>query len=196
MTSWLEVLKQECKTKSQRTIACELGVSAAQVNQALKGTYKGDVSRLKKLVEGHYMQQTVMCPVLGEVALSKCLFNQEREFAATNPQRIMLYKACRSGCPNSKLEKTINYTTHRQLLPNITTVQSVKEKVIYCKPVGDDKPPSYPKIGFEDSRQYLVHEQLNRLHKTAGGDINKLNSLLETELIHLAQMYSRVLKKQ
>lgn len=102
MKDWLAVLESECKRRSQRAIADELGVSPAMINTALKGTYAGNISRLKRLVEGRYMRKTVICPVLGEISTDKCLWHQEREFAATNPQRVLLYRGCRSGCENAK----------------------------------------------------------------------------------------------
>jgi len=102
VSDWLAVLDSECKRRTQRAVADELGVSPAMINTCLKGTYAGNVARLKRLVEGRYMRKTVKCPVLGEIPTDKCLWHQEREFAATNPQRVLLYRACRSGCENAK----------------------------------------------------------------------------------------------
>ncbi|CAH0528287.1 hypothetical protein CTH30272_01962 [Allocatenococcus thiocycli] len=139
--NWLDVLRSECEPpSSQRQVAKELGVSPAQISLALKGKYAGDIERLEQLVLGRYMKQVVNCPVLGEISIDKCIWHQEREFAATNPQRVMLYKACRSGCPHSKLEATItvrNKSTPRGEL--LIKPKEHDEKVIYCKPVGEKK---------------------------------------------------------
>lgn len=92
---WLDVLEAECRRRSQSAVAHELGVSPAMVNQVLKGSYKANTDRMKALVEGAYMGRVVACPVLGELPLNECLGHQDREFAATNPQRVALYRACR-----------------------------------------------------------------------------------------------------
>jgi hypothetical protein len=42
--------------------------------------------------------------VLGEISAKTCIDWQAKPFAATNEQRVMLYRACRSGCPYSKLK--------------------------------------------------------------------------------------------
>lgn len=46
---------------------------------------------------------TVHCPILGELAADRCLTTQLEPFSAANPLRVALYRACRGGCPNSRL---------------------------------------------------------------------------------------------
>lgn len=77
------------------------------INQALKGAYKGDVDRLRTLVEGALMAETVDCPVAGDLPKNKCLEHQSRprQFAFVNPLFSKMYRACRSGCQHSKLPK-------------------------------------------------------------------------------------------
>ncbi len=58
---------------------------------------------MQKAVEGALMGMTVTCPVLQEIPANRCLEIQNQPFAATNPVRVRLYHACRSGCPNSRL---------------------------------------------------------------------------------------------
>jgi transcriptional regulator with XRE-family HTH domain len=102
---WLDVLRAACAETSQAAVARQLGISSSTINQALKGTYKGNLSRLKTLVEGRLMKQTVECPVIGELAKHQCQEHQAREgrFITANPLTMRLYRACRSGCPHSKL---------------------------------------------------------------------------------------------
>lgn len=104
MSDWIEALRTECERTSQSRTARRLGVSPTMVNQALNGTYKGNIARLETLVRGELMSETVECPVLGEITKRRCLDEQARPFAPTNPQRVACYKACRSGCPHSSLE--------------------------------------------------------------------------------------------
>ena len=104
---WLEVLRKECLASSQSAVARRLGVSATLVNQALKGTYTGNLGRLQTLVEGTLMNQSVDCPAVGEMPKHKCVEHQDRQrsMAFVNPYFSKLYRACRSGCPHSKLPK-------------------------------------------------------------------------------------------
>jgi len=45
----------------------------------------------------------VDCPVVGEIPTHICLNYQKRPFTSVNPQYVQIYKACRNGCPHSKL---------------------------------------------------------------------------------------------
>lgn len=106
MSEWIDVLRQECdRVKSQAKVARQLGVSAAMVNQVLNGVYKASTDRIEALVRGELMHETVQCPVMGDVSKRKCADVQAQPFAATNPQRVALYRACRSGCPFSSLRE-------------------------------------------------------------------------------------------
>lgn len=105
--NWLEVLRTTCATDSQASVAKRLGVSPSMVNQALKGTYKGDLNRLQIRVEGVLQTQTVGCPALGNIRKDRCQEYQDRnpKLASASPVTARLYRACRSGCPHSKLPK-------------------------------------------------------------------------------------------
>ncbi len=94
-TGWLDVLRAECERTSQAAVARRLGVSPAMVNQVLKNRYRGNIQRLRARVEGMFLGRSVECPVLGQIALNECLDHRERPFAATNPLRVRLWKACR-----------------------------------------------------------------------------------------------------
>jgi hypothetical protein len=100
---WLEILRAECAQSSQIKIARRVGYSPAVVNQVLAGSYRGDLAAVQKAVEGALMGRTVECPILGALASHKCLEIQARPFGSSNPTRVALYKACRSGCPHSRL---------------------------------------------------------------------------------------------
>lgn len=104
---WLTVLRRACEEASQAAVARRLGVSASVVNQALQEKYKGNLATLRSKVEGVLMEHVVDCPVLGEMAKHKCLEHQgrPRQFVTVNPLYVRLYRACRSGCPFSKLPK-------------------------------------------------------------------------------------------
>ncbi|MGF1727181.1 hypothetical protein [Photobacterium nomapromontoriensis] len=198
--SWLEVLRKQCQPpRSQRIVATELGVSATQVNQVLKGNYKGDLARICKLVEGRYMNQVVICPVLGELSVDKCQCHQEREFAATNPQRVMLYKVCRSGCPHSHLPVTIKIEkklTGTNPFPPKDKEWSGEGKVIFYQSSSNENKNAETKRKHRNTKGenlYSLESQLAYFHRIAGGDALKLSELLETELTKLATRYNQLL---
>ena len=53
------------------------------------------------------MQDAVECPVLGEIPADRCLLEQRKPQAASSPQRLRLYRACRSGCPHSRIKGAV-----------------------------------------------------------------------------------------
>ncbi|WP_068317453.1 hypothetical protein [Polycladidibacter hongkongensis] len=101
---WVAALAGECDRTSQVKVAARLGVSNALISGTLKRSYKGDLSRIEELVRGALLSECVECPVLGEITRDICLNNQSRDFVATSSVRTRVYRACRSGCPHSKLE--------------------------------------------------------------------------------------------
>lgn len=98
---WVAALRAEAQRTSQVKAGARLSVSGSTVNQVLKGVYRGDLARIQGLVEGELMHATVDCPVLGELPRNRCLENQRRPLAATNPTRVALYHACQT-CPNRR----------------------------------------------------------------------------------------------
>lgn len=79
----------------QARVAREIGYSDGAVSQVLSGKYQGDISNVLSKVEEVYGGQIVDCPGLGlEIPLFKCGEWRRRPFAATNPLRVTMYKAC------------------------------------------------------------------------------------------------------
>lgn len=108
--TWLARLRVEVARSTQRRVAELLRghngyPSETLLSQVLSGKYKGRTERLQRLVEGYYLGATVPCPVLGTVTRDTCEREQRRPFAATNPHRVALFRACRAGCPYSSLEE-------------------------------------------------------------------------------------------
>jgi len=93
---WLDALRDACKSSSQALVAEQIGMSPAVVNQVLKGCYQGNLSNVQRRVEGALLGVVVSCPVGLEIPLNRCLDNQVRPFAATNPMRVQLYIACKT----------------------------------------------------------------------------------------------------
>lgn len=101
--SFVSELRKVCEETSQAKVAKAIGYSAATVNLVLKGNYKGDLNAVEKAFRGAFNAETVTCPILGETPSNKCISIQRQPFAATNHQRVLLFKACKT-CPNRKGE--------------------------------------------------------------------------------------------
>jgi hypothetical protein len=99
---WVLALAAECDRTSQGRAARRLGISAAVVNQLLRGRYEGNVARMEERVRGELMRATCTCPVLGEISTRRCQDEQAAPFSVSSRLRVAIYRACRSGCPNYK----------------------------------------------------------------------------------------------
>lgn len=90
----LELLRRAVAASSQAAVARRIGRSAAAVNQVLKGTYAGNPQAILDLVAAYFGDETVMCPVLGEIPRHRCIEERGKPFCPTNPVRVRLYKEC------------------------------------------------------------------------------------------------------
>ncbi len=104
---WMRALRDAIAAHGLTATARQLGVSPSMISQAVKGLYKGNIARLQTLVEGSLLSATVSCPVLGDLPKHKCQQHQDRArmFATANPLKAQLYRACRAGCPYSRLPR-------------------------------------------------------------------------------------------
>ena len=91
----LLLLKEKCAESSQVAVAGRLKYSPSAINQAIKGTYKGDLTNLLTRVEEVFGSTTVACPLQGEITLGKCAANRALPFITVNPARVELWSACR-----------------------------------------------------------------------------------------------------
>lgn len=101
MPAWVRTLATQCDLTSQNAVAKRLQRSAASVSQTLGKTYPGDMSAMRKLVEGAFMSITVECPVFGTYPLDSCQRWRQRTKRATsnsNSQQVQMYRAC-NQCP-------------------------------------------------------------------------------------------------
>jgi len=103
---WIIVLATEVdRVRSRKTVGMRLGYSATTISQVISNHYPGNMAKLEDKVRGVFMGNCVNCPVLGPITTDVCRDYQELPFAVTSSHRSRLYRACRSGCPNSSLEK-------------------------------------------------------------------------------------------
>lgn len=99
---WIMVLAEHCDHSSQKAVAALIGYSSAVVNQVLSGRYSGDMGAVEQAVKGALLNATLACPVAGDLPAHRCLEFQRLPFAATNPQRVQLYRACRHCAHNRR----------------------------------------------------------------------------------------------
>ncbi len=105
---WVKALAIACDVSSQSAVARQLGYSPAVVSTVLANKYQGDLTAVEQAVRGALMAQTILCPVVGELSSQACNAHQRQPWAPHNPQRIQFYKACRAGCPHSRLNREQN----------------------------------------------------------------------------------------
>lgn len=100
---WIKVLAKACdKSGTVRPVAVRIGYSHSTVSAVINGCYPGNLDKIETAVKSCLMDSVVTCPVLGTIASEKCLGIQRRKtLSATDPTTVKLWRACRSGCPNS-----------------------------------------------------------------------------------------------
>ena len=86
--------RKTCKEQGQATVARAIGYTPSTISQMLSGTYPADDSAVMEKFREVYGGITVDCPVLSTISLDKCGFHRRREFAASNPVRVALFRTC------------------------------------------------------------------------------------------------------
>ncbi|MGF3027994.1 helix-turn-helix domain-containing protein [Methylobacterium aquaticum] len=102
---WVIALAEACRDKTQTKVAQQLGVSPSQVSQILANKYPVNLDTIAEKVRGAFLGSFVECPRKGAMRRDVCLQWQGKPFAATSADRVAMYRACRSGCPHSRLKE-------------------------------------------------------------------------------------------
>lgn len=100
---WVVVLAEECDRTSQKKTSNLIAYSTSVVSNVLANKYPGVLEAVEQAVKGALLAETVNCPVYGDLKGHHCMEYQRKPFAATNPIRVRLYKACRNSCPHSRI---------------------------------------------------------------------------------------------
>ena len=98
---WYELLANKVKELGRRQVELDTGMSKTTLSQVLNEKYPS-ISNIEKKVLAAYANLTVTCPVLGSIAVKRCLNEQIRPFSASNPQRVRLFRACQNCIHRSK----------------------------------------------------------------------------------------------
>jgi hypothetical protein len=76
-------------------VAVELGTSDSMISQLRGRSYpKRSASKWYLLIIEKYGQETVRCPVIGEISLERCRTERERPYSMANPTRGELSRTC------------------------------------------------------------------------------------------------------
>lgn len=111
-TAWGETLPQEIRAlaeyadlRSAQSAAKAIGMSPATVSHLLSAKAANhDLEKILARIRGALMGETVICPAWDEIGRDRCLTEQALPFSSTNSARAQCYRACRSGCPHSRLK--------------------------------------------------------------------------------------------
>jgi hypothetical protein len=106
LPAWIEELAKFANRTSAAAAGRKVGIGSSTVTQLINGSYGAkDWTGVEARVRGALMQETVICPVLDEIARDHCLDEQKKSFTGTSAVRTSLYHECRSGrCPHSRLK--------------------------------------------------------------------------------------------
>ena len=97
---WMSVLRVAVEKRGLKAVADQLGRSKSCISSVLGGNCPASTKVIEQRVRGELMNKRIECPVLGEISPAQCQDEQVKPFAATNPTRVQLWKACHGGCPN------------------------------------------------------------------------------------------------
>lgn len=103
LPDWVQEWAIEGNRTNGARAAKRVGYSAAVFSHVLANNYAGDIARVEQKVRGALMGMTVMCPVYGELGRDRCLDEQKMGRTGASSIRAKVYRACRSGCPHSRL---------------------------------------------------------------------------------------------
>lgn len=95
---WLHCLRQQTQQHSLAEIGREIGYSKSTLSLVLAGTYSGNTQAVAAAVRRRYLQQSIPCPVLGEIPQRDCRQWASRAYSSASPLTVSMYRACRSGC--------------------------------------------------------------------------------------------------
>ena len=107
---WVETLVHECDATSQGKVAKRLGITASTVSQAIRNSYKGNLSNVEARVLAVFQDAKVTCPAQGEISGETCLKWRDRAKRLTSaaPDRVLMFRACQRCPRHQPTEETPN----------------------------------------------------------------------------------------
>ena len=105
LPDWVEELAKFATATSGVMAAKRIGMSASLVSSICKARYTArDLAAVEARVRGALMNESVDCPVLGEIGRDYCLDEQKKRHVGSSAVRTALFHACRSACQHSRLK--------------------------------------------------------------------------------------------
>ena len=101
---WVSLLRAAVDRLGVARAATLIRYSTATVSTVLGGTYPANPKNVRRRVIEVFGADEVECPVLGLIPLRDCAEHRQRPFAASNPQRVRLWRACRTCVHNPNRE--------------------------------------------------------------------------------------------
>lgn len=103
LPDWVKEWALEANRTNGTLAAKRVNYSLAVFSHVMANNYTGDIARVEQKVRGALMGMTVMCPVYGELGRDRCLDEQKMGRTGASSVRARVYRACRSGCPHSRI---------------------------------------------------------------------------------------------
>lgn len=105
LPDWVEELAKFATATSGVAAAKRIGMSPSVVTCVCRARYRArDLAAVEARVRGALMNESVDCPVLGEIARDHCVDEQKKRHVGSSAARTALFHACRGGCQHSRLK--------------------------------------------------------------------------------------------
>lgn len=102
---WVAELAGHADAHGVKATAKLIGYSVSAVSVIVNNKgQKLNLARIEEIVRGALMGSSVECPERGDMPRDVCLAWQARPYSVTSAAAVRMYRACRSGCPHSKLK--------------------------------------------------------------------------------------------
>lgn len=105
---WMKVLRARVEDRGITAVAADLNLAKGTVSTVLSGKYGASTKNIEERVLGVYMNETVECPLFGEITRDRCIDHQNRPRINQNPWHNAVHIACRQGCRHSKHPKSFD----------------------------------------------------------------------------------------
>jgi hypothetical protein len=102
-TDQMELFRTKCDELGKAEVARRTGYSPPTISQLYNAAYGADPSAILQRVEEVFASdKSVACPMLGPITPGKCAEQRRRPYAATNPQRVRMFRACKACSQGGK----------------------------------------------------------------------------------------------
>ena len=105
LPDWVAELARLADQHGLKSAGARISYSFGAVSSVIGNKYKGDLGAVEGAVRGALMGLTVNCPAQGEIGRHQCLNWQSLPYGTSDSTRVRVYRACRSGCPHSRLKQ-------------------------------------------------------------------------------------------